>query len=312
MGRGMEKYLFKVVVTVNEGAENRGSGGRPRADSFTGKLVKSLLIDGNPRLKPFFEKASGGSPKLVHITPLYIERVESGKLHVRCVHSIKYVDGSSRYSFYVGFIETATAVSPTFDDVYDAIINLSGRRRFGANVFDVGLISAESVDVVREAKKAVSDLARFGKIRVVFASPTLLRDPFRIGKYKSLTPTPMNVFSTPIYVNLHTMGRLKWRSFIETLIIIHRLLNEPYSIHKTIKVIRLKYEEGKNPIPALIGYVNLYLNKHYLDLYTAKGVDTGALLEETFATALALGVGTSRATGFGHTKITTPTSGIQL
>ncbi|MEM1831177.1 MAG: hypothetical protein QXJ97_06560 [Desulfurococcaceae archaeon] len=59
----------------------------------------------------------------------------------------------------------------------------------------------------------------------------------------------------------------------------------------------------------VIGYVNLYLNKHYLDLYTAKSVDTEALLEETFATALTLGIGTSRATGFGHTKITTPTSG---
>jgi len=301
----MEKYLLRAVVMVKERAENRGGGGRSRADSFTGKLVKSLLIDGNPRLKPFFEKTSGSAPKLVHVTPLYIEIVESGKLRTKCIHSLRYVNGSSRYSFYVGFIETSTIISPAFDDVYDAILNLSGRRRFGANVFDVDLISAESVDVVREAKKAVSDLARFGKIRVVFASPTLLRDPLRIGKHKSLTPTPMNVFSTPVYVNLYLTGKLKQKNLIRTLIILHRLLNEPYSIHKTIKVIRLKYEEGKTPIPALIGYVNLYLNKHYLDLYTAKGMNTEALLEETFATALTLGIGTSRATGFGHTKITT-------
>ncbi|MEM1829681.1 MAG: hypothetical protein QXV79_03475, partial [Thermofilaceae archaeon] len=59
------------------------------------------------------------------------------------------------------------------------------------------------------------------------------------------------------------------------------------------------------PIPALIGYVNLYLNKHYQDHYTAKGIDTKTLLKETFATTLTLGTGTSRATGFGHTTITT-------
>ncbi|MEM3964275.1 MAG: CRISPR system precrRNA processing endoribonuclease RAMP protein Cas6 [Thermofilaceae archaeon] len=306
----MKKNLFKVVVEIRRRSESsNSSSGSGIKNCFTGKLVKSMLIGGNLKLESFFEKASGGSPKLIHITPLYIEKVENGNSRTKCIHSLRYVNGSSRYSFYVGFIETATAVSPTFDDVYDAIINLSGRRRFGANVFDVELISAESVDVVREAKKAVSDLTRFGKIRVVFASPTLLRDPFRIGKHKSLTPTPMNVFSTPVYVNLYLTGKLKQKHLIRTLIILHRLLNEPYSIHKTIKVIRLKYEKDKNPIPALIGYINLYLNKHYLDLYTTTGIDTEALLEETFATALTLGIGTSRATGFGHTKITTPTSG---
>ncbi|MEM0239687.1 MAG: hypothetical protein QXT00_08700, partial [Ignisphaera sp.] len=66
--------------------------------------------------------------------------------------------------------------------------------------------------------------------------------------------------------------------------------------------------EDKKPIPALIGYINLYLNKHYQDLYTAKGTNTQTLLEETLATTLTLGIGTSRATGFGHIIITIPTS----
>lgn len=305
----MERCLFKVVITIKESTENRDSRGGPRADFFTGKLVKSLLIDGNPRLKLFFEKASGGTPKLVHVTSLYVERVERGKLHVKCIHSLKNLNGFSRFSFYVGFVETATAVSPTVDEVYSALLNLSGHHRFGANVFDVELVSVESIDVVKEAKKAVQDLARLGKMRVVFSSPTLLRDPFRVGKHKSLTPTPMNIFSTPVYVNLYLMGRLRWRLLIRMLVALHRLLNEPYSIHETTKVIQIRYSEDKKPIPALIGYVNLYLNKHYLDLYAAKGVGIEALLEETFATTLALGTGTSRATGFGHTIISIPTSG---
>ncbi|MEM1606480.1 MAG: hypothetical protein QXW41_09570 [Fervidicoccaceae archaeon] len=71
-------------------------------------------------------------------------------------------------------------------------------------------------------------MVKTGKIRVVFASPTLLRDPFRAGKYKSLTPSPMNIFSTPVYVNLYAEGRLRWGLLVKTLLVIHRLLSEPY------------------------------------------------------------------------------------
>jgi len=302
----VKRYLFKTVIILGERDEEVKNKTKPElGDFFTGKLVKSLLIDSNPRLKPFFEKTSGSTPKLIHVTPLYVERFESGKLCVKCVHSFRDKAGFGKFSFYVGFVEADAMTSPALDDVYTALLNLSGRHRFTARVFDVELVSAESVDVDKEANGAVEALMRSGKIRVVFSSPTLLRDPFRVGKYKSLTPTPLNIFSTPVYVNLCIMGRLKWRSFIKTLIVIHRLLGEPYSIHRTTKVIRIKYEKSKKPIPALIGYVNLYLNKHYQDHYTAKGIDTKTLLKETFATTLTLGTGTSRATGFGHTTITT-------
>ncbi|MEM1703598.1 MAG: CRISPR system precrRNA processing endoribonuclease RAMP protein Cas6 [Zestosphaera sp.] len=306
----MERYLFKVVVTVRESVEDWSNGRRLGAgEFFTGKLVKSLLIDGNPRLRPFFEKASGGVPKLVHVTPLYIERVVDRKLRMKCIHTLRDSMGFTRFSFYVGFVESTTVASPTMDEVYSALLNLSGRHRFRTSIFDVELISVEAIDVVREVKRVVSSLSKLGKVKIVFSSPTLLRDPFRVGKHKSLTPTPINIFSTPIYINLYLLGRLRWRLLIRTLIVLHRLLSEPYSIYKTVKIIQVKYNEDKGPIPALAGYVNLYLNKHYQDQYTTTGIDTEALLEETFATTLALGTGTSRATGFGHTIISIPTSG---
>jgi len=54
-------YLLEVEVLIRSGW---------RAPLFTGKLVKSILIDANPRLKEAFEKSSGSEPKLIHITPL--------------------------------------------------------------------------------------------------------------------------------------------------------------------------------------------------------------------------------------------------
>ncbi|MEM1703191.1 MAG: CRISPR system precrRNA processing endoribonuclease RAMP protein Cas6 [Zestosphaera sp.] len=306
----MERYLFKAVVMIRERVEARSTWERPGSgDFFTGKLVKSLLIDGNPRLKPFFEKEAGSAPKLIHVTPLYIEKFEKGKPRIRCIHSFREGKGFTRFIFYVGFVKSDAVTSPTMDAVYSALLNLSNRHRFGDRFFDVDLVSVESIDVNREAEKAVEALMISGKIKLVFSSPTLLRDPFRTGKHKSLTPTPMNIFSTPVYINLYITGKLRQSTFIKTLITIHKLLSEPHSIHNTVKVIQVKYEEDKNPIPALIGYINLYLNRHYQDQYTAKGIDTKTLLKETFTTILALGTGTSRAIGFGHTIITPPSLG---
>ncbi|MEM0368929.1 MAG: CRISPR system precrRNA processing endoribonuclease RAMP protein Cas6 [Desulfurococcaceae archaeon] len=303
----MERYLFKAVITLREVDEELRSETKPGlGEFFTGKLVKSLLIDGNPKLKPFFKKSSGSAPKLIHVTPLYVEKFVNGKIRLKCIHTFRNKVFFNKFSFYVGFIDIDAKNSPSIDNVYNALLNISGRHRFTTRVFDVELVSAESIDVEEEAIRAVESLMEIGKIRLVFSSPTLLRDPFRSGKYKSLTPTPINIFSTPVYVNLYITRKLNQKLFIKTLVVIHRLLSEPYSIHRTTKIVHVKYEEGKNPIPTLIGYVNLYFNKHYQNQYTAKGIDTKTLLKETFATTLTLGTGTSRATGFGHITITTP------
>lgn len=303
----MNKYLLKVSVFISRNEERQSEKTRVKKKNedavFTGKLVKSLIIDANPVLKKFFEKTPGGVPKLVHITPLY---VELGK--VRCIHSLSGIDDGGRFTFYVGFIESETTDSPSFNDIYNAVLNITGRHRFRDKVLNIELLSIESVDVNSNVKDIVSGLIKNGKLKVIFASPTLLKDPFRVSKHKSLTPTPINIFSTPVYINLYLSGRLKQKPFIRTLIILHRLLNEPYSIHRTVKVIKIKYDEDKNPIPALIGYVNLFFNKEYYEQYTSRGINIEKLLQETLSTMLTLGTGTSRATGFGHVAIS---SGIQ-
>ncbi|MEM4592473.1 MAG: hypothetical protein QW196_03645 [Sulfolobales archaeon] len=43
---------------------------------------------------------------------------------------------------------------------------------------------------------------------------------------------------TPLYVNLYTRGQLSWRLLARTLLVTHRLLSEPYSVHRTTRVVR--------------------------------------------------------------------------
>jgi len=278
---------------------------------FTGKLVKSLLVDANPRLKEVFAKSSGAVPKLIRISPLYQEVDGS----VKCLYSYvveerggqrrveKTVIRVGAYRFYVGFAECSTFGCLGFDEVYNTLLDISGIHRFSSHSIRAELLSVSVVDVAVHARGAVKELLEgSGKIKVVFSSPTLLRDPLRTSKFKSLVPTPINIFSTPTYILHYLAGKLTTRSVMKTLLMLHRLLNEPHSYLKTVSVKRVVYERGKNPIPALIGYVNLFLNKAYYETYSKK-YDVPELLENIFTTILALGTGTSRATGFGHTLV---------
>ncbi|MEM3489720.1 MAG: hypothetical protein QXO75_08745, partial [Nitrososphaerota archaeon] len=265
----MERYLFKTTIAIKEASGKQKERREKNSEEFfTGKLVKSLLIDGNPRLKKLFEKTSGSAPKLIHVTPFYIIKNVNGKDHINCIHTLGDVGSSdsTMFSFYVGLIESSDMNGTSMDEVYNALLNVSGYHRFRARTFDVELSSIETVDVAEEVRKVIFSLNTLEKIKVIFSSPTLLRDPFRTGKHKSLIPTPANIFSTPVYINLYLMGKLKWKLLIRTLMTFHRLLGEPYSVYKTIRIIRVKYDENKNPIPALAGYINLYLNKYYRDL----------------------------------------------
>jgi len=309
----IEGYLFKAEIYV-ESSWN--------APLFTGKLVKSLLIDSDPQLKPLFEKTRGVEPKLIHITPLY--REVNGK--VKCIYSIVDYDEESgvirqvdrvrvsgRYHFYVGFIERERDGDPylSFDRVYTALLNISGKHVFGKTLFSVELVSLQTIDVEHAAATLVESLLKNpgrSKLRVVFSSPTLLRDPFRTAKHKSLVPTPINVFSRPIYILLYLTGKLTQRNLYKHVILLHRLFNETHSLYTTVKKRWIIYEPGKKPIPVLTNYVNYYLNTAYCERYS-KIYDIEDFLKKTFRLTLVLGIGTSRATGFGHAVLQTPVDG---
>ena len=300
----LEKYLLAVDVYLDTYINDV---------LFTGKLVKSLLIDANPRLKEIFTKSSSIAPKLIHVSPLYQEVNEK----VKCLYSYIVEDRNGQrriektairtgaYRFYIGFVECSAPWCLGFNEVYNTLLDITGIHKFSNHSIRAELVSMSVVDVATHARSVVKELlAGSGKIRVVFSSPTLLRDPLRTSKHKSLVPTPINILSTPTYILHYLTGTLRARSVMKTLLILHRLLNEPYSYIKTAEIRHVVYDKGKNPIPALIGYINLYLNKAYYEHYS-KTYEVEKLLENVFTTMLALGTGTSRATGFGHTIVKT-------
>jgi CRISPR-associated endoribonuclease Cas6 len=274
------------------------------APLFTGKLVKSFLIDVNPKLKEYFRKVRGLEPKLIHISPLY-ELVNN---KVRCMYSTAELDGgkvkklgkvsiNGTYTFYVGFTQTSNGL--TFDTIYNALLDLSDNYIFSNSKFTVELVNVEVTDVKAIASEVTSLLFSDKEVCVMFSSPTLLRDPFRKGKYKSLIPTPLNVFSTPLYIYLILTGKYSMKNYYKTLIKIHRLLSETHSIFPkygmkpSINIRHIYYDEGKI-IPALTGYVKYKLN---IDEVNDNLKEVMYQLIKITAT---LGTGTSRASGFGH------------
>ena len=182
-------------------------------------------------------------------------------------------------------------------------INFNGLHRFRRHNVKVDLVSIDIIDVYAYIRNLVKELLRSkGKIRVIFSSPTLLRDPLRTSKQKSLIPTSMNIFSTPVYITSYLSGGLKRKTIIKTLVLLHRLLNEPYSIYNTVNIKWVVYDKSKQPIPTITGYVNLHLNETYYENY-GKKYNIEELLEEIFTITSTLGTGTSRAAGFGHTIV---------
>jgi len=292
----IEGYLFEAEVFLRSDWN---------APLFTGKLVKSMIIDALPELKVLFNKSSGVQPKLIHVSPLF--QFNGGG--IRCIYSgtsgylgkrkpAPKITINGKYRFYIGFVEDG---SVGFDAVYNALMGISGRHQFSNRTFEAELLSLRTVDVEREASRALEGMqvSGGGKVRLVFSSPTMLRDPFRTDNHKSLVPSPLNIFSTPIYIYLYLSGKLTQRRLYKLAIIIHRVINEAHTIHDTVKKVWVYYEPRKNPVPALIGYANLYLNTSYYEKYMLR-YDLPELLKEVFKLSMILGIGTSRAAGFGH------------
>jgi len=299
----MKPHLIEV------GVEIRSDWKKPL---FTGKLVKSILIDTEPSLKKFFEKKNGEAPKLVHITPLYkingdkiecvYSRVISNKNGVPVVNPVRI---NGLYRFYIGFLDGDLEGSLSHDMIFKTLINISGKIIFKNHMFKVELISVREIDVERISKEAVRNLLKNSMIKMIFSSPTLLKDPFREGKHKSLIPTPMNVFSVPASIYLYAYGKYSKKNLLQMLKILHRVINETHSLigdgtnRGTIEKIFVQYEEKKNPIPSIIGYANYRINQRHLEQYQKK-IEIEKLLEDITKIILTLGTGTSRATGFGH------------
>ncbi|MEZ0289871.1 MAG: hypothetical protein ABWJ42_02130 [Sulfolobales archaeon] len=270
---------------------------------FSGKIVKSLLVRAYPGLAEVFKPVSGGPPKLFHISPLY----HSVNKRVRCVYSfsecrgvrarclenpnIVRIDGV--YNFYVGSHRSVT--DPRL--LLDSLLSFREPLEFMGRSLKTEIGEIEFIDSSTIAERVVDEALRVGGVKIVFSSPTVFRDPLREGRYKSFIPTVFNIFAVPVYINLYLSNQYTPRRLRRVLTILHRVLNETYTAMKTVRLKWVYYK--KRPEPAVTGFVNLAINREWLEWYDKK-IDVKKLLRETIETTITLGTGVGRATGFGH------------
>ncbi len=255
---------------------------------FTGKVVKSLLIKANPTMEEIF----GGKyhPKPIHVSTLV--RVDGG----RRTYLWKKAGGKKEITmrlgigqealFYIGFTEDVA------HKVFDAIASIDGVEVFHAK-WALVEYSIEAIKLPTEEPPAEYSLDNAEAIVVEFRTPVLLLDPYKESRFKRFLPLPGITFS----YNIGDLLRMeRSREYMETVDLVNALLNETYSALETVKSVMYIYE-GRQ-YPGLIGYIKYMID---WDIVGKTGAKT--FLENILVHASIMGIGTSRANGFGHTTI---------
>jgi len=248
-----------------------------------------MLITANSSLEKLFAPSRGARPKLVHITPLYALDDRNKPRTITYTSQV----GDGTYHFYLGAVEDEL-------DLYTALEALEAlpeRIEFSGAVYYVNRIEINDVDIASNTRRALSAMKDSKKLKLIFASPTVLRDPLVPLKHKTLVPSVMNIFSTPVYIRLYLAGKLRRNTYMKTLLRIHRALSIPPTFWQTLHKKDLQYEPGRR-VPTLIGYVNLHYNPE--NDPQAKALKA---LNDTLPLIQALGTGVGRAAGLGHITI---------
>jgi len=163
---------------------------------FTSKLVKTMLIRGDPSLASVFEPRAGDPPKPVHTTPLFSVD-ENGRL--RCVYSyvrcgrgstakcsgrVEPVRLEGRYHFYLGFSTSVLEL----DRVLAALDKGAGCFEFAGRQVCVSLDAINVADPSATASKIAEKVLETGRVKITLASPAMLRDPFKKGEAQGAHP----------------------------------------------------------------------------------------------------------------------------
>ncbi len=254
---------------------------------FTGKVVKSLLIRANPVVEEVF--SGRYTPKPIHLSTLV--RVEDGRLYYMWKKH-----GSEEASMRLGMGQEALFFLGFTEDiahqVLDALANLDGVELFNVKwrLIEYGV---ESYRLPTDSVPRKYSLEGVEAVKIEFRTPTLLLDPYKKSRYRRFLPVPGIVFS----YNIGDLLRMeRGRDYLETVNLVNALLNETYSVLDTAKSIMYIYEGKK--LPGLAGYV-----KYMIDWDMVKKTNARLLLENLLMHASIMGVGTSRANGFGHVTI---------
>jgi hypothetical protein len=282
---------------------------------YTGKFVKSLLISGCPHIEEVFAKASSFPPKPIHISPLYIHTekgiravyprwVPKGYIVKEVVSTAQVkpilIESGRTYFFYVG---TSAGL---LEKVLQA---LAGVDRFTFGHFKIAIddlrYEVDYLDVNKEADKVRKALEDSNYLKVVFSSPTLLRDPLALykSKFRVLIPLPEAVLATPLLMYLLDLGRYRRTLLLKLALFIRSALNLPYSTMETARTVWYVYDNKL--LPAMIGYAKYYPNADVIARISTKvqsryNLDFLDAISKAIALSKVYGLGSGRAAGFGH------------
>lgn len=252
--------------------------------SFSGKVVKTLLISSNKSLEYIFNSKEL-NPKPIHISPLgYVS--ENGKIvylwkKAGDPSKLRIISGR-KYFFYIGFEESIE------HQVLDAVNSIDGVKVFNTR-WSLEEIDYTSIEIPSEKPQY---RIKGDYIKVELRSPTNIIDPYKKSKYRRFLPLSGFLFA----YNIGEVARILHRNDIywELIRIFNTVLQETHHVWDTVKKIMYLYE-GK-AIPGLIGYIKYYIDKEYLE----KNINIKLLIENTLTHATIMGVGSGRANGFGH------------
>ncbi len=271
--------------------------------SFTGKAVKTLLIKANPRLEDVFAKELkvnvGGrearAPKPIHVTPLYRLVERNGRITEHYLWKKAgaretpplTVEPGEKLFFHVGFTEEIEYM------VLDALQSLDMIEAYNTK----WLLLEVEVDSSTElpSENPPIKLEPGEAVVVEMKTPALLLDPYKPTPYARFLPTPGILLAYNVGDLIRSTSRGK--EYLEAVAAIERALNETWKAVNTVRAVKYIYD-GK-ALPGLYGYV-------------AYKAPTDADLEDLLLAANALshaavmGIGRSRANGFGHVKIKKP------
>lgn len=319
--------LYRPPVVVTAEVEFASSF---MVGDYTAKLVKTMLIAGNPALARLFERVGDAHPKPIHITPLYAEPgkpiypryVPKDRKHLappprEAVRPVRIEEGR-KYRFYVG---VPLSLLP------GVLTALTSCDSFEFGQWEVSVrdtsFAIDYVDVEARAKELVSQLEKVldweggplqAELKVTFSTPALFKDPFAVGRWrkkrKLLVPLPDAVLSVPLYMLLLDKGIYRQSLYLRLLRYIKTVFDLPYTERGTAWLVWYRY--SGNLLPALIGYTAYFIDSEALGharaaILSRYGLDFTQLLSEAIVLAEVYGVGDGRAAGFGHTLLSLKT-----
>lgn|GEM_PF-3592461 len=133
------------------------------------------------------------------------------------------------------------------------------------------------------------------------------RDPLALykGKFRVLIPLPEAVLATPSLMCLLDLGRYRRTLLLKLALFIRSSFNMPYSTMGTTRIVWYVYDSKL--LPAMIGYTRYYLNIDVISKVSTKvqskyNLDFLDIVSKAIALSKVYGLGSGRATGFGHTS----------